>query len=295
MILLAGAHECAASNWLEGRHRRGETAAHAGGGSAGCPPPKLVVRPFHFIDTLSPPTFQREKLDANERVAALQAHSNVQQQQIRAQLENENVCGCCFLAYFIGSFFFVACWQRREVAVMQEKVVELQREVLRLQEQLNKQREYCSNHHIYDPTSPLMTADVIIQSPAHAADEAAIGLIDLAQQVTLWHKTLQISISPHIHNRADTAQRLRNEIERAHQRRHGQRAEEREGVAGSAADVCAEPFAAARSRSARPFNLHSEGRAFEMPPTGKTCLKLCVKNKRHRQGCGCNTHMPAWV
>ena len=74
---------------------------------------------------------------------------------------------------------------------MHEKVVDLQREVLHLQEQLNKQREYCSNHHIYDPTSALMTADVIIQSPAHAADEAAIGLLDLAHQVILWHNANQ--------------------------------------------------------------------------------------------------------
>ena len=96
-----------------------------------------------------------------------------------------------FLRISFGHSFFVSFWQRREVAEMHEKVVDLQREVLHLQEQLNKQREYCSNHHIYDPTSPLMTADVIIQSPAHAADEAAIGLLDLAHQVILWHNANQ--------------------------------------------------------------------------------------------------------
>lgn len=66
---------------------------------------------------------------------------------------------------------------------MQEQLQECRREMLELQQLLKKQREYCSNHHIYDTTSPLMTADTIIQSPASVADEAAIGLLDMAQQV----------------------------------------------------------------------------------------------------------------
>jgi hypothetical protein len=66
---------------------------------------------------------------------------------------------------------------------MQEQLQECRREMLELQQLLKKQREYCSNHHIYDITSPLMTADTIIQSPASVADEAAIGLLDMAQQV----------------------------------------------------------------------------------------------------------------
>jgi hypothetical protein len=37
------------------------------------------------------PPHQREKSSANERLSAFQAQAHVQQQQIRANLENENV------------------------------------------------------------------------------------------------------------------------------------------------------------------------------------------------------------
>ncbi len=73
--------------------------------------------------------------------------------------------------------------QRREVGELQARIEELQQEVLELQQQWKQQREYCSSHHIYDTTSPLMTADMIIQAPASAADDAVIGLLDMVQQV----------------------------------------------------------------------------------------------------------------
>jgi alkylhydroperoxidase/carboxymuconolactone decarboxylase family protein YurZ len=58
-----------------------------------------------------------------------------------------------------------------------------QREVLELKQRLNQQQEYCSKHHVYDATSPLMTADEIVQAPASAAESAALGIVDIATQV----------------------------------------------------------------------------------------------------------------
>jgi hypothetical protein len=54
---------------------------------------------------------------------------------------------------------------------------------MELKQQLKQQQEYCASHHIYDTTSPLLTADMIAESPATETDNAATGLIDLAQQV----------------------------------------------------------------------------------------------------------------
>ncbi len=82
----------------------------------------------------------------------------------------------------VGGLLHMLC-QRREVGELQARIEALQQEVLELQQQWKQQREYCSNHHIYDTTSPLMTADMIIQAPASAADDAVIGLLDMVQQV----------------------------------------------------------------------------------------------------------------
>jgi len=69
------------------------------------------------------------------------------------------------------------------LAAMQEHLEGLQREVQALKQRLQQQQEYCSSHHVYDTTSPLITADMILQAPASAADAAAAGLVDMAQQV----------------------------------------------------------------------------------------------------------------
>ena len=66
---------------------------------------------------------------------------------------------------------------------MQEQKERILREVMELKLQLKQQQEYCTSHHIYDTTSPLLTADLILESPASEADRAAAGLLDLAQQV----------------------------------------------------------------------------------------------------------------
>jgi hypothetical protein len=66
---------------------------------------------------------------------------------------------------------------------MQEQIEKLEVEVLELKHRLKQQQEHCSSHHIYDTTSPLMTAEMIVESPATAADNAVLGLLDMVQQV----------------------------------------------------------------------------------------------------------------
>lgn len=66
---------------------------------------------------------------------------------------------------------------------MQKQIEKLEVEVLELKHRLKQQQEHCSSHHIYDTTSPLMTAEMIVESPATASDNAVLGLLDMAQQV----------------------------------------------------------------------------------------------------------------
>lgn len=101
---------------------------------------------------------------------------------MRAHLEDDNVSLLFNHFMSVGGLLHMLC-QRREVGELQARIEALQQEVLELQQQWKQQREYCSNHHIYDTTSPLMTADMIIQAPASAADDAVIGLLDMVQQV----------------------------------------------------------------------------------------------------------------
>ncbi len=66
---------------------------------------------------------------------------------------------------------------------MQERQEKVQRDVMELKLQLKQQQEYCTSHHIYDASRPLLSADMILQSPGSEADCAALGLLDLVQQV----------------------------------------------------------------------------------------------------------------
>jgi hypothetical protein len=66
---------------------------------------------------------------------------------------------------------------------MQSQIEKLELEVVELKHRLKQQQEHCSRHHIYDVTSPLMTAEMIVESPVTAADNAVLGLLDMVQQV----------------------------------------------------------------------------------------------------------------
>ena len=66
---------------------------------------------------------------------------------------------------------------------MQSQIEKLELEVVELKHRLTQQQEHCSSHHIYDVTSPLMTAEMIVESPVTAADNAVLGLLDMVQQV----------------------------------------------------------------------------------------------------------------
>jgi hypothetical protein len=70
---------------------------------------------------------------------------------------------------------------------MQDQMEKLESEVMELKHRLKQQQEHCSSHHIYDTTSPLMAAEMILRSPASASDNATLGLLDMAQQV--WKQT----------------------------------------------------------------------------------------------------------
>jgi hypothetical protein len=127
---------------------------------------------------------QREKIEAAERLSAQETHAHVQQQQIRASLEDENVSVFGRNLFNYGRCEFHACaLQRRGLGTMQEQLEGLQRDVQAMQQRLQQQQEYCSSHHVYDTTSLLITEDMILQAPASAADDATFGLIDMAQQV----------------------------------------------------------------------------------------------------------------
>ena len=138
---------------------------------------------------------QREKIEAAERLSAQETHAHVQQQQIRASLEDENVSLSGRDLFNYGLCEFHACaLQRRGLGTMQEQLEGLQRDVQAMQQRLQQQQEYCSSHHVYDTTSPLITEDMILQAPASAADDATFGLIDMAQQVG--HRTRACSAHP---------------------------------------------------------------------------------------------------
>jgi hypothetical protein len=156
---------------------------------------------------------------------------------------------------------------------MQEQHEKIQREVVELKQQLKQQREYCTSHHVYDTTSPLVSADMILQAPASEADSAALGLLDLAQQVrgiacgccfvTRAWMIADSHSDPTRHFWYDTV--CSGCIRR-------QRAEERAGGGAAAARVCAGAFAAACSGRARPVHLRSKSPAFEKPFQRKTSL-----------------------
>ncbi len=141
--------------------------------------------------------------------------------------------------------------QRTELAEVQEQKERIQKEVIELKQKLKQQQDYCTSHHIYDTTSPLLTADMILESPASEADAAAAGLLDLVQQVRIiadeccftsrdWYISQTLS---------DTAQRF-SHVPVCTECGSGSPAQEGAGGAAAADDVRAGAAAAAGYRSA---------------------------------------------
>jgi len=167
--------------------------------------------------------------------------------------------------------------QRMELAEMQQRHEKIQREVLELKQQLQQPREYCTSHHVYDTKSPLVSADMILQAPASEAECAALGLLDLAQQVRgiacgccFITRAWMIADS-----RLDTTRYFWYDTV-CSGGCGGQRAEERAGGGAAAARVCAGAVEAACGGRTRPVHLRSKSSAFEKPFQRKTSLNAAA-------------------